>query len=139
MIKQKWLRFTLGILLGGFAGLSLTSSILPAAMTTFYADVDAMFVRFSLADYAAHAVLLWAAGGWAVAKVGHSLPGAIVLGIVGLVSGVFLGYAALGTDGATLIIAGAASLLYGVVGGLMLGGVLRSPDETGGQGLRDGG
>ncbi|MBE0599616.1 MAG: hypothetical protein IH614_20440, partial [Desulfuromonadales bacterium] len=69
MIRKNAFRYFLGTLLGGFAGLSLTSSVLPSAFAGV-GMIDQLFARWALSDYAAHTVLVWAVGGWAVARAG---------------------------------------------------------------------
>ncbi len=128
MIKQKWIRLTLGAILGGFAGLSLTSSVLPTIVSTLGGG-DSFFIRWALSDYAAHTTLLWAVGGWSVAKVGIPRAGAVILGVVGLCSGLLLGGVALGTQATLLLTTGLGGGAYGVLGGLLLGGMLRSDSE----------
>ena len=130
MIRKNPLRLFLGILLGGFAGLSLTSSVLPSALSAV-GMIDQLFARWALSDYAAHAVLVWAVGGWAVARAGFPRAGALILGLLGVLSGFFLSLAAFGTASAFLLTAAAAGGFYGVVGGVLLGTVLRrsEPEE----------
>ena len=130
MIKRKWLRLTLGTILGGLAGLSLTSSILPAAVAAT-GVADSFFIRYALSDYAAHTTLVWAVGGWAVAKTGYPKFGAIILGLVGTISGVLLTIAALKATAALLLIGGLTGGFYGLIGGLLLGNVLQAGPPQG--------
>lgn len=129
MIKRRWVRLTLGVILGGAAGLSFNSSILPMAISTL-GSTDSFFVRWALGEYAAYMTLLWAIGGWAVAKTGIPKAGAVILGIVGVASGLFLCYLALGTEMSLLLISAIAGGVYGLVGGALLGRILQGDDGT---------
>ncbi len=126
MIKKNWFRLTLGTILGGFAGLSLTTSVLPLSLS-LATGAESFFVRWTLGEYAAHSALIWAVGGWAVGKVGFPKAGALILALVGLASSLILCGIALGTDVKILVTAGLAGTFYGFIGGLLLGTVLQKP------------
>lgn len=131
-LKRIRLRPVAATLLGGCAGLSLTSSVLPTAMTTV-GLLDSFTSRWELGGYAVYSVMVWAVGGWAVQKTGSPKAGALILGLVGVSSGTLLTAFALGTDARFLATGGLAGLLYGVIGGMILASALRNPpDETGG-------
>jgi hypothetical protein len=113
-------------ILGGFAGLSLTTTIIPTAMTTML-GMDTFSGRWGLGGFAIYSMMAWAVGGWAARKTGNKILGAIILGIVGLVTGlVFTGFG-LGTEMNLLLTGGGAGLLYGAIGGLILTDALRNP------------
>lgn len=128
MIKKRWFRLTLGVVLGGFAGLSLTTSILPMVVSTVL-GIESFFVRWSLGGYAAHSTLVWAFAGWVAARTGLPRISPILFGLLGLASGFLLAYAGLGTEIKTLAICAVGAASYGVIGGLLLGSVLASPSE----------
>ncbi len=128
------LKFVMGIklrsvgatILGGFAGLSLTSTIIPSALE-FTGIMDSFSARWGLGGMAVYSVLLWAVSARSARKIGDTKIGAIALGAVGLLSGlVFTGYG-IGTDGKTLLVGGGAALLYGAIGGMMITEALRDP------------
>lgn len=132
MISKNWLRYTLGIILGGCAGLSLTATVLPFLLATMGLKEE-FLIRWDLGGYAAHCVLAFAFGGWLIAKVGIPWTGALILGGIGLVCGGSLATVVYGGESSWLlpmiVVAGA----YGAVGGLLLGHVLKKPEaETGG-------
>jgi hypothetical protein len=126
MIRHKWLRYTLGVLLGGFAGLSLTSTVLPTAMSIAGMG-ESFMIRWDIAGYAAHSVLAWAAGGWATVRVGKPWAGSLIFGLVGVISGALICAAAFGAEGTWLLFSGVAAGAYGTIGGLLLGIVLQPP------------
>jgi len=126
MFRRKWLRYTIGVILGGAAGLSLTSTILPMALSA--AGMGESFpIRWALADYAAHTVIAWAVGAWLVARTGTPRTGAVILGAAGLASGALLCGLAFGTEPSWLLFTAVAGGAYGTVGGLLLGHVLQTP------------
>lgn len=130
------LNFVMGIklrrvgaaLLGGFAGLSLTATVIPSAMSLMRVT-DSFSARWELGGYAVYSVMVWAVGGWAAQKTGDKLHGAIVLGTVGLASGLIFTGIGIGTEMNLLLTGGGAAMLYGAIGGLIIGDALRDPIE----------
>ena len=125
-IKRIRIRAVGATLLGGFAGLSLTSNIIPSVMS-FMGVTDSFSARWALGGYAVYSILLWAVGGWAVQKTGSKVLGAITLGFVGLVSGLFFTAIGIGTEASALLFGGGSAMLYGAVGGMIIGDALRDP------------
>lgn len=113
-------------ILGGFAGLSLTSTVIPSAMSLMV-DMNTFTARWGLGGYAVYSVMAWAVGGWAVQRTGDKKLGAIILGTVGLVTGLAFTIAGLGTETKVLLTGAGASLLYGAIGGMIIGDALRNP------------
>lgn len=132
-VKKIRIRSVGAVLLGGFAGLSLNSTIIPTAMSTM-GVTDEFSARWAVGGYAIYTVMVWAVGGWATRRIGNSIAGAITLGSVGLISGTLLTAAAIGTDITTLFIGGITGLVYGAVGGILiakaLGDIQQSPDRA---------
>jgi len=120
------LRAVAATVLGSFAGLSLTSTIIPTAMTTMV-GMDTFSARWFLGGFAVYAMMTWAVGGWAVQRSGNKWLGAVILGLVGLVTGLLFTGVGIGTELSVLLTGGGAGLLYGAVGGLIVGDALRSP------------
>ncbi len=128
------LKFIMGIrframgatILGSFAGLSLTSNIIPSALS-WMGYLDSFSARWGLGGFAVYSMMAWGVGGWAVQKTGDKKPGAIVLGGVGLLSGVIFTGIGLSTEIHILLAAGGAGLLYGAIGGMIIGDALRNP------------
>ena len=128
------IKFVMGIklrsvgatILGGCAGLSLTSNIMPSAME-LTGTMDSFSARWALGGMAVYSIMAWAIGGRAAQKTGDRKLGAIALGTVGLISGlIFTGYG-IGTDMKMLLVGGGAALLYGAIGGMIIGDALRNP------------
>lgn len=113
-------------ILGGFAGLSLTSTVIPSAMSLLL-NMNTFTVRWGLGGYAVYSIMAWAVGGWAVQRTGDKKLGAIILGTVGLVTGLAFTIAGLGTETNILLTGAGASLLYGAIGGMIIGDALRNP------------
>ncbi len=130
------LKFIMGIrfrsvgatVLGGFAGLSITSNIIPSAME-FSGLMDSFSARWGLGGFAVYSVMAWAVGGWAVQRTGSKMLGAFVLGAVGLSTGLLFTGVGLGTETNILLAGGGAALLYGAVGGMIIGDALRDPPK----------
>jgi hypothetical protein len=128
------LKFVMGIrframgatLLSSFAGLSLTANIIPSALSMTGA-MDSFSARWGLGGFAVYSMMAWAVGGWAVQKTGDKKLGAVVLGAVGLATGLLFTAAGIGTEMKTLLTGGGAALLYGAIGGMIIGDALRNP------------
>lgn len=114
------------VLLCSFAGLSLTSNIIPSAMELF-GTMDSFSARWGLGGFAVYSMMAWAVGGWAVQKTGDRKLGAIILGLVGLLTGLLFTGAGIGTDMNVLLTGGIAAMLYGAIGGMIIGDALRDP------------
>jgi hypothetical protein len=133
-INAAILKFVMGIrirpvsatLLGALAGLSLTSNIIPSAME-LAGILGSFSARWDLGGYAVYSMILWGIGGRAAQKTGDKKMGAIILGSVGLASGLLFTAIGIGTDVNILLTAAAASLLYGAIGGMIIGDALRNP------------
>ena len=113
-------------LLGALAGLSLTTNIIPSAME-FSGIMDSFSARWGLGGFAAYSMIIWGIGARSVQKTGDKTFGAIILGAVGLASGMIFTGAGFGTGMTTLLVGGTAGLLYGAIGGLIIGDAFRSP------------
>lgn len=113
-------------LLASFAGLSLTTNIIPSALSMM-GYMDSFTARWDLGGYAVYSMMAWAVGGWAVQKTGDKRMGAIVLGTVGLISGFLFTGVGISTALNILLTGGAAALLYGAIGGMIIGDALRDP------------
>lgn len=113
------LRPTGAVVLGGFAGLSLTTSVLPTIISTL-GFTDSFSARIDLAGFAVYSIMLWAVGGWAAQRTAGAQAGAVVLGLVGLASGATFAGVAYGAEKELLLLCAAAGLAYGTVGGMLI-------------------
>ena len=118
-------------IISSFAGLSLTTTIIPTAMETLV-GIDTYAARWELGGFAVYSMMAWAVGGWAVQRSGDKKLGAIILGFVGLATGLLFTGVGIGTQTNLLLTGGGAALLYGAIGGLIIGDAMRSPvvDES---------
>lgn len=112
------------VFLGGFAGLSLTTTILPEVIATL-GVTDSFSARIDLAGFAVYSFLAWAFGGWAAQRSASTQAGGVVLGLVGLVSGALFAFLAYGAVTELLLVCAAAGLAYGTVGGMLIAAALR--------------
>ena len=113
-------------ILGSMAGLSLTTTIIPTAMTTIL-GMDTYLSRWGLGGFAVYAMMAWAVGGWAGQRSGNKMLGAIILGIVGLSTGLLFTAVGLGAEMNLLLTGGGAGFLYGAIGGMIVTDALRNP------------
>ena len=113
------LRPTGAVVLGGFAGLSLTTSVLPTIISTL-GVTDSFSARIDLAGFAVYSIMLWAVGGWAAQRTASAQAGAVVLGLVGLASGATFAGLAYGAEKELLLLCAAAGLAYGTFGGMLI-------------------
>lgn len=112
--------------LSSFAGLSLTTTIIPSALEMMV-GMDTFSARWGLGGFAVYSMMAWGVGGWAVQRTGDKRLGAIILGFVGLVTGLLFTGVGIGTEMNMLMTGGGAALLYGAIGGMILADALRSP------------
>lgn len=113
-------------ILASFAGLSLTTNIIPSSISMM-GLMDSFSARWELGGFAVYSMMAWAVGGWAVQKTGDKRMGAVILGIVGLTTGLLFTGVGIGTNFNVLLAGGGAALLYGAIGGLIIGDALRNP------------
>jgi hypothetical protein len=127
-------RFVMGIrfravgatLLSSFAGLSLTTNIIPSAISMM-GFMDSFSARWEMGGFAVYSMMAWGVGGWAVQKTGDKRMGAIALGAVGVTTGLLFTGIGIGTQANILLTGGGAALLYGAIGGMIIGDALRDP------------
>ena len=113
------LRPTGAVFLGGFAGLSLTTTILPTVISILGATDD-FSARLDLAGFAVYSFLVWAVGGWAAQRTASAQAGAVILGLVGLVSAAIFAGLAYGAEKELILLCAAAGLAYGSIGGMLI-------------------
>jgi len=123
MIKNNLLRYFIGVVLGGMAGLSFSVSILPVALDIAGAG-NQSYLGAILSQYAIYSALIWAVGGWATAKTGFLKAGMLIMAVMGISSGLLLVGVGILPKPEYLAAGGLAGLVYGLVGGMILGRVL---------------
>lgn len=117
------------VFLGGFAGVSLTTTVLPEVIATL-GVTDSFSARIDLAGYAVYSFMAWAFGGWVAQRTASTQAGGVVLGLVGLVSGGLFAFLAYGPLTELLLVCAAAGLAYGTVGGMLIAAALRGNDRA---------
>lgn len=123
------LRAVGAVFLGGFAGLSLTATVLPEVIAAL-GVTDSFSARIDLAGFAVYSFLAWAFGGWAAQRKGSTQAGGVILGVVGAVSGALFAFLAYGAVMELLLVCAAAGLAYGTVGGMLVAAALRRTDRA---------
>ena len=113
------LRPVAAVFLGGFAGLSLTSTILPTVISVL-GFTDDFSARLDLAGFAIYSFMVWALGGWLCQRRASAQAGALILGLTGLLSAAIFAALAYGAAQEVLLICAAAGLAYGTFGGLLI-------------------
>lgn len=126
MTQNRHVRRLLAVVLGGCAGLSFTVSVLPVALKLGNIG-DQLALTRSLAPLWPWAALLWAAGGLTAVRTGAMLPAAVVLAVVGAASGALLVAFGPGVAAGPMAFGVIAGVVYGGLGGLILGRVLAPP------------
>jgi len=118
MQKSKF-RIFVGIGLGLFTGLSLTTGVYPFVASKL-ANVDSFGALVDLRPFVIPIGLMWAIGGGILGRQGGVKAGLLTLGTCGAISGILLGIATGGS--AAMIFTGIlCGLVYGGLGGLILG------------------
>ncbi|GAB4426281.1 MAG: hypothetical protein Kow0031_06010 [Anaerolineae bacterium] len=122
-MQKNGIKLIIGFFFAGFAGLSFTTAILPLAMSNLFGmySIDLML---AVRGYGIPLALAWAACGVAIAWQGGTSRGAAILGLCGLASGVILGAFALAGSPAVIGVSAATGLIYGGLGGAILGKAL---------------
>jgi hypothetical protein len=128
-LKKVRLRSVGAVLLGGCAGLSLNSTILPLVMSNL-GVLDEFSVRWAVGGYAVYIIMVWAVGGWAARKTANPMLGGTILGFVGLVSGALVTGVAVDSGIKALLAGGAAGLVYGSIGGMLIAYTLGGEKQT---------
>lgn len=123
------LRSVAAVFLGGSAGLSLTSTVLPTVIEIAGVS-DSFSARLDLAGLAVYAIMLWGVGGWAARRTGRAVGGGIVLGLVGLISAAGFTAVAFGAGAQLLLLCAAAGMAYGTFGGMLIAAALAEPSAN---------
>jgi hypothetical protein len=124
--KRSIWRAIFSALVGGMGGVSLTNTIFPfiAARVLGSITLEALLgVRDSILLVA----LVWAGGGAIVGWLGGARTGAVVMGLCGLLTGLWLGAFAAKGDLPMILLAIFIGLLYSIPGGLLMGYVFPKP------------
>jgi len=119
------LRTVGAVILGALGGLSLTVNIIPTAME-YTGIMESFSARWAIGGFAAYSMIIWGIGARSVQKIGSKKFGAIILGSVGCASGLIITGVGIGMEMNALLTGGGVALLYGAVGGMIIGDAFRS-------------
>ena len=126
MFRNPILRTFIALLLGGTAGVSLCVSILPMVLQLRGAG-DTAGLAFYLSRFMVPTAILWAIGGLTVMRVKHLQAAGIIVGAIGVISGAGLVVVGLAPVLEYIVVGGISGLIYGYLGGLILGRLLALP------------
>ena len=123
MLRSRLARYALGAVLGALAGASLCLSVLPMGLQ-WAGYGDRLALGYYLSKMIFFAMLVMAAGGYAVIRARHPLTATVVFSLAGLATGLLLAGMGLSREPRLLAVAGATGWLYGLLGGMILSRVL---------------
>lgn len=133
MTSNRHVRYLLGIVLGGLAGFSFTISVFPYALGLRDAR-NVHLVLHAVNSMGPWLALVWAVGGWSVARLaargGTPWMGGVTLGLVGGASGIALAVLRIGAATWPIGMGLLAGVVYGFAGGWILGRVTAAPDQS---------
>lgn len=120
------LRSVGAVFLGGCAGLSLLTTILPS-LIEIARVTDSFSARLELAGFAVYAIMIWGVGGWAAKRTAHILGGGIVMGLAGLGSAALFTGIVYGANTQLVLLCAAGGMAYGAIGGMLIAAALAEP------------
>lgn len=123
-------RILIGLGIGAFAGISLITGVLPFVITRLF-GINSFEVLLLVGGLTLPVALLWAVGGGLIGRQGGPFKGGLVLGLCGAISGLAVGVFALGSDLPLLLTGLLCGLIYGAIGGVLIGYAF--PSELAGQ------
>ena len=124
-MRKSYFRLLLGIAMGSFAGFSLATGIYPY-IASMLAGVNSFGALIEIRPFVFPIVLIWAVGGGILGWQGGLKTGLLTFGTCGVVSGIMLGISTGGS--AAMILTGLlCGLVYGGLGGLILGKAFAGP------------
>jgi len=129
MMHRSLLRILLGLTIGLFTGTSLATGVLPVVISRLF-GMNSFELLIGLRGWTLPLIIFWAiAGGW-LGWQGGRQTGGLLLGLSGIISGLFLGVLAFGGALSIVVVSMVTGLIYGGVGGLIIGYVFpTNPDE----------
>lgn len=125
-MKSNPLRITGAFFLGFLAGLSFGTGVLPFAVSTAL-GIPSLDVLLDVDRFTVPIGVVWGVSAAVLGRFGGLRLGLALLGVCGLASGLFLGFAALGGSALPLLVASVTGTVYGGSGGLLLGKIFPPP------------
>lgn len=117
------LKLLIGFFFAGLAGLSFTTAILPMAMSNIF-GMYSIDLLLAVRSYGIPLAVMWAICGVLIGMQTTTAKGITILGLCGLLSGLILGIFALAGTLPVISVAGGTGLIYGGLGGAILGKAL---------------
>lgn len=114
------IRTLVGLFFGGFGGISFAAAILPIVIGSLFV-YDSIGMMLSVRSYVLPLALIWAISGAITGWHGGARFGGILLGGIGVVSGLLLGVFALEGNLSVILVSALAGLIYGGIAGLIIG------------------
>ncbi len=122
-MSKHGIKLIIGFFFAGFAGLSFTTAIFPMAMSNIF-EMYSIDLMLAVRGYGIPLALVWAVCGILIGRQGGTARGIVILGLCGLVCGAILGAFALAGSLPVIGVAAGTGLLYGGLGGAILGKAL---------------
>lgn len=119
-MHRSLLRVMAGLMIGGLAGLSLATAIIPLVIGKFF-NLYSIDLMLAVRGYGLSVAVLLAICGGLVGWFGGALTGALLLGGGGAIAGFILGAFAIGGDATLILLSTLTGLIYGGLGGLIVG------------------
>jgi hypothetical protein len=125
------LRVIVGFFIGGFAGLSLATAVVPLVLGSVF-DFYSVDMMLAVSSYGVPIAILMAIGGGILGWYGGAKEGVAIFGGCGAIAGFVLGWFAFGGDAATTLVSTLTGFVYGGVGGILIGkAFVKSVNEPG--------
>ena len=121
MIQPSPLRTIFGLFIGIVTGVSLATGVLPTVLSVLFA-INSFETMIAIRGLIWPVVIFWAISGAWLGWQGGVQTGGLILGLCGAISGLFLSLLAF-NGGLLVLVSILTGLIYGGVGGLILGRV----------------
>lgn len=122
MMERSFFRTLLGVSIGAFGGISLTTGVYPFVIAKWF-QINSFEVMFEIRGFVILMALLWALGGGMLGWYGGLRNGIGILGLCGALTGFVLGTFAIKGELPLIMVGLLAGLIYGAVAGLIIGWV----------------
>ncbi len=131
MMQRSMLRVLFGFAIGGFAGISMATGILPFVIGQL-TELTSFEVLIFVRTFTLSVALLWAIGGGMIGWYGGLQMGTIILGVCGILGGLILGAFAMSGDAFVIAVSILTGLIYGGLGGALFGRIFPEslPEEA---------
>lgn len=128
MIQQSPLRAIFGFFIGIVTGISLTMGVLPTVLSVVF-EINSFETMIVIRGLILPVIIFWAIGGAWLGWQGGAQTGGLILGLCGAISGLLLSLLAFNGALPLVSVNTLTGLIYGGVGGLILGRVFPKPTK----------